>query len=124
MGKKDSIVLHPKYGLNPTIAVCVVCKEETGEIALLGRSYKDEAPREMVISFEPCSKCREKYLQKGVLLLEVPEDGVITGRLYIISNKLFEAAFTVDIPKAKICFLDKESFEKIKGLCGDAKIEK
>lgn len=27
---KDGIVLHPEYGLNPSIELCIVCGEEMG----------------------------------------------------------------------------------------------
>ena len=34
---KDGIVLHPEYGVNPSIEICIVCGEEMG-IALLGKT--------------------------------------------------------------------------------------
>jgi hypothetical protein len=38
MAKKGgSILLSPKFGVNPTILKCVICCEDTGEIALMGR---------------------------------------------------------------------------------------
>ena len=84
------IELSPKHGVNPTIGVCFFCGEDTGELALLGRiREKDdngrskrgsdvEAPRRMVLSYEPCDKCKENFA-KGVALIGVtgvqPEDG-------------------------------------------------
>ena len=66
--KKDEIKLHPKYGLNPTIPVCMYCGEEMNEIAFLGASYKEEAPKTMIMGIEPCEKCAEKFGDFVVLL--------------------------------------------------------
>lgn len=66
----NSIELHKKYGLNPTLCTCFYCGKETGEIALLGVNYKGEAPMHMCTSVEPCKECREKY-KDYVLLVEV-----------------------------------------------------
>ena len=69
------IKLSPKHGLNPTIPVCFWCGEERNEVALLGhigdgRKHEDfEAPRHMVIDYEPCEKCRAK-MALGVTLIE------------------------------------------------------
>lgn len=71
------IELSPEYGLNPTLPVCFFCGEEKNEIALMGRmrsrkGARDdlEAPKRMLLDYEPCDKCREKFSQ-GVLLIEV-----------------------------------------------------
>ena len=40
---KNGIVLHPEYGVNPSIEICIVCGEEMG-IALLGNGIKGQAP--------------------------------------------------------------------------------
>lgn len=44
---KDGIVLHPEYGLNPSIELCIVCGEEMG-IALLGNNIKGQAPHHIL----------------------------------------------------------------------------
>lgn len=70
-----SILLSPKYGVNPTIPVCFWCGEERGEIALLGhigdnRKHEDfEAPRYAVIDYEPCDNCR-RNMSLGFTLME------------------------------------------------------
>lgn len=70
---RDSIPLHPKYGLNATIPVCVFCGEEKSQIALLGNKYKGEAPSSMVVDLEPCEKCQE-IMDKGLTIIEVEEN--------------------------------------------------
>jgi hypothetical protein len=63
------IKLHPKYGVNPTLLVCWWCQEETGWLALLGASYKNEAPLKMCVNFDPCPKCQEQ-MSRGITMME------------------------------------------------------
>lgn len=65
-----SIQLHPEHGVNPTVAVCFFCWEDTGEVVLLGRSYKGKAPMRMVMDYNPCDSCKEKF-EQGILFIEV-----------------------------------------------------
>lgn len=65
------IRLSKKHGANPTIAICAWCNEPTGEVVLVGQLPGDaEAPKEMIVSYEPCDKCREKW-EQGVACIEV-----------------------------------------------------
>lgn len=82
------IEISPKHGLNPTIPVCFWCGKEKNEIALLGRirekttnrfganvTKRDsdiEAPRRMVLDYEPCDECK-KWWDSGVAVLEVQQ---------------------------------------------------
>lgn len=82
------IEISPKHGLNPTIPVCFWCGKEKNEIALLGRirekttnrfganvTKRDsdiEAPRRMVLDYEPCDGC-QKMWDSGVAVIEVQE---------------------------------------------------
>lgn len=84
----NGIEISPKHGLNPTIPVCFWCGKEKNEIALLGRirekttnrfganvTKRDsdiEAPRRMVLDYEPCDEC-QKMWDSGVAVLEVQE---------------------------------------------------
>lgn len=54
---KDGIVLHPEYGLNPSIELCIVCGEEMG-IALLGNNIKGQAPHH-ICTGEICDNCKK-----------------------------------------------------------------
>lgn len=93
---KDSIPLHPKYGLNPSMEVCFYCQKETGSIVLLGNKYPDEAPRHITTSYEPCEKCKEAFSQ-GFLLLEAEDNAynkpVPTGNYWVISMEAAERMF-------------------------------
>ena len=105
---KDSITLHPKYGLNPTLATCFYCGKETGEIALLGNGYKDEAPRNLCVSLEPCAECKEKF-KDYVLCIEAEGDEssspLPSGRWLALRKHCFKSP-----PNDGICFMSHELF--------------
>ena len=76
--KDDGILLSPKHGLNPSLDTCFWCGKSKG-VALLGRIKKSgdddvEAPKELVMSLEPCDDCKKKFAL-GVHLIEVDDDG-------------------------------------------------
>ena len=107
MNSKDSIPLHPKYGLNPTMPVCLVCGKPDGSIALLGNHYKEKAPRNMVLSIEPCPACRKLYLEegKGVLMVEADQARKPTGSILIIKEEAFKLIFGKEsalLPSSKV----------------------
>lgn len=83
----NSIRLSPKYGVNPTMPLCFFCGQPTGEIALLGMLKNDvEAPKYMLLNYEPCDKCKEA-MKQGVTCIcvtEHPSDNrpPIQGNLY------------------------------------------
>ena len=125
-----SIRLHKEHGLNPTLSICIICKEETGEIALLGAGYKGEAPKHLVTSVIPCDKCKEKYLKTGVMLAEVEikyntikRELQPTGNLAVITDEAFKRLFAQEeIPKEKISYV---AVGVLQNLQGDyAKLEK
>lgn len=65
-----SIRLSEKHGVNPSMEICFFCNEAKG-IVLFGKLKKDvEAPREVLINYEPCNKCKEKF-KEGVIVVEV-----------------------------------------------------
>lgn len=80
----NSIKLSPKHGVNPTIPVCFFCGKEKNEIALLGqigdrRKGEDfEAPKNVVLDYEPCEECKKKFAE-GVLLIEVTNSPEVIG---------------------------------------------
>lgn len=71
----SSIKLHKEHGLNPTMPVCFWCGNEKGEIAFLGSAYKGEAPRTMLlnydpcINYDPCTEC-EELMAQGITFME------------------------------------------------------
>lgn len=87
-----SIRLHPKHGFNATIKKCIWCGKEKNEIALLGASYKGEAPRSMALDNEPCDACRAQ-MARGITLIESTPDGKTTGRWCVITEDAFRRMF-------------------------------
>ncbi len=74
--KNDSIKLSPKHGLNPSIRHCFWCGKEDG-LVLLGKLPGDkEAPRNVIVDYEPCAKCKEIF-DKGILVAGVTRKPVI-----------------------------------------------
>lgn len=126
----NEIVLSPKYGVNPTIPVCFWCGNERLEIALMGhigdrREREDfEAPKHMVIDFEPCEECR-KNMALGFTVLEatrVPNNisnieiqkGVYpTGRFVVIKTEAAHRIFKNLPNDANRVFLDVSLFTQL-----------
>jgi hypothetical protein len=79
--------VSPKHGLNPSIETCFLCGQPKG-VALFGvvhpstkEAFKKagnpfsetgEAPREVCLDMEPCSKCQE-HMSKGIIMISVRE---------------------------------------------------
>lgn len=111
------IRLHPKYGLNPTLPVCIICGKDKGEIALLGAAYKEQAPMHMLVDVEPCDDCRKKYLSVGVLLLEVKEDKhTPTGTMSVIKTEAYNEIFKTPAPARHIVFVEEGLLARIGAL--------
>jgi hypothetical protein len=118
----DSIRLHKEHGLNPTLCQCIICGEDTGEIALLGSSYKEKAPMHMVVNYEPCKTCRDGYLARGVMLVEMKEQKVYgkehkvpTGKIVVITEKAFKRIFNAPVPERRIAMVEEGLIEKLQG---------
>jgi len=78
-----SILLHKKYGLNPTIYNCFFCGEAIGLLLPGSKTTKfkkaglADADGKMKSSIgcidkEPCDKCKE-YMKQGVILISIDE---------------------------------------------------
>ena len=106
-----SIKLSPKHGVNPTIPICFWCGKEKNEVALLGLigGKKDiEAPKNMILDFEPCDECASK-MDMGITCMECTEkpndkcnvpfmDRVYpTGRYVVIKKEAAKRIFGDDI---------------------------
>lgn len=136
----NSIKISPKHGVNPTIPVCFYCGEPKNEIALLGkiggRGEDLEAPKHLVIDYEPCDKCKEMW-QQGVPLVEavssyyikdnrppIQEDkatGTLlypTGRCVVLKIEAARRLFNIpesQIGLGKVLLIDREVFSQIVG---------
>ena len=104
--------LSEKYGLNPTLGVCICCGKETGEIGLLGANRGEEAPRQSVLSIEPCQTCKDTLLVDGTLLIEAHEDGKPTGKIAVITDEAYSRICKLPAPK-KIALVEVGVFEKL-----------
>ena len=102
----SSIRLSKKHGLNPTLGVCFFCGEDTNEMALLGALKGDaEAPKRMVLSYQPCDKCLEIW-QKGVPVIEA----TLTNNGSMPISKTPDGEF---YPTGKWCVVLQEAAERI-----------
>lgn len=133
------IEISPKHGLNPTIPVCFWCGKEKNEIALLGRirektknryganmTKRDsdiEAPRRMVIDYEPCDECKKMW-ESGIAVFEAQETPTMpnqpeiqkgiypTGRLVVVTVEGADRVFPQHAPwsKGQKVFVDSTVF--------------
>jgi hypothetical protein len=134
--KDESIRLHKEWGLNPTIVTCFWCGKDKNELALLGAAYNAEAPKNMVVNYDPCDTCKSEWKQ-GILLLEASTEPLRegqpplsadkqlypTGRLMVIRSEaaagLFDALeLPADVVRAAMAqgmlFVDPKLFDAIK----------
>lgn len=135
------IEVSPKHGLNPTISVCFFCGEDKNELALMGRVRERdpetgravrgsdvEVPMRMVLNYEPCDKCREKFSQ-GVLLIGVTtrntdgrpaiqrqSDGTYlypTGGHAVMTPEGVQRCFDMNLEAGKQLLLDQQVLEQL-----------
>jgi hypothetical protein len=108
--------------VNPTIPVCFWCGKEKNEIALLGRLKGDaEAPRNIVLDYEPCDECKAN-MALGVTVMEATsgpnqrssveiQKGICpTGRWVVITHDAAQRIFG-DMKSEKV-FVDPELFAR------------
>ena len=118
------IKISPKYGLNPTIPVCFWCGKQKNEIALMGRMTDDiEAPKNMVLDYEPCEEC-QSHMAMGVAVLEASDHpntegqppmqkGVYpTSRFVVVTTECADRVFNAYAPwsEGKKVFVDSDVF--------------
>lgn len=102
--------------------ICFWCGQEKNEIALLGKlKYDAEAPRNCIIDYKPCDKCKAN-MDLGCTVIEVTttpnertdkeiQEGLYpTGSFSVLKPEAFKRIFNSD---AKMCFLDREVYQKL-----------
>ena len=111
--EKDSILLSPKHGANPSVTRCICCGKDYG-VALLGKLKNDEeAPREIFHGL--CNECNSVIESGGVMIIEIKdgEEGkknpYRTGRL-VGCSKDFKERYSI---KSPIIFRVESDFKKI-----------
>ena len=120
------IRLHPKFGVNPTLAVCFWCGRDRGDIALLGAGCRTEAPRRMHIDYEPCVPCKTAMAQ-GFVCIEAQltptayppmrdsdkRDVYPTGRWAVVKREAAERLLGNKAHGKTRAFVDREACELI-----------
>ena len=107
----NSIRLHPKYGVNPTIPVCFWCGQEFNEVAMLGNAYKAEAPIRMVLNYNPCAKCAAG-MATGITCIEVDDAKTLNRPGFTEDGAFAQIAPTGAYMVVKEESLDKMPFNK------------
>jgi hypothetical protein len=124
----SSIKVSEKYGVNPTIPICFWCGETRNEIALLGKLKGDaEAPKQAIIDYNPCDKCKEK-MDQGITMIQAKEVPCVegqaplrkgaypTGKWVVVKEESLDI-FTPETKKQLLeqrkCFVDVETWKKI-----------
>lgn len=113
--------ISDKHGLNPSMDICFFCGEPKG-IALFGKMKGDtEAPRHVLLNYEPCDKCKDA-MDKGTTILEVVtvdngnrpiQDGVYpTGRWCVMRSEAAKELFNVD---NKMLLLEQSVYTRLTG---------
>jgi hypothetical protein len=134
----NSIRLHPKHGVNPTMGVCFWCGQDDGTVVLLGHNRGKEAQRHTVVTYEPCDTCKDSF-SKGFTVVEAdtkpftegqpPMDakgGIFpSGRFVVLTeaglNRLFNAETVEVMKQKKRAFMDVEAFKACFGSLEDTK---
>jgi hypothetical protein len=95
-----------KLGEVTLVKDCMICRKEV--ILIARKNAKAELPKKNSILPKVCEACREKYLTKGVLLIN-PNN----GRLVVLKDEAFSRIFKDPIPERKIAFTDDELLDKL-----------
>ena len=119
-----SIILSEKHGVNPSMEICFFCKEAKG-IVLFGKLKNDiEAPREVLINYEPCEKCKEKFKEGVIVVAETTaqqcknqppitthnnEELYPTGAYAVVKPTAFDNKYKV----GTIITMDKNLFQEL-----------
>lgn len=114
-----SLRLHPEHGVNPTIPRCFFCGEDKNEVALLGNTYKDQAPMHMCLDKSPCDKCKG-YMQQGIILIgvrdgEQGDNPYRTGHFCVLKEEAVQRIFKDcdGILKSRVAFVDETTWKTI-----------
>lgn len=77
------IRVSKKHGVNPSLSTCAWCGKEKNEIVLMGQLKGDaEAPRNVIVNYEPCDECRTEW-NRGVAVIEVVHAPLTEGQMGI-----------------------------------------
>lgn len=116
-----SIRLSVKHGMNPSLGVCFLCGEKSGEIILPGRLPDDQqAPPKGVWHKHPCPKC-EEWQKQGVIFISVRDGGdeenaYRTGNFIVLKDEAVERMpindnMKASILKSRACFMEDKAWD-------------
>ena len=115
--KKDSILLSPKHGVNPSITHCEICGKTIG-VAMLGKLKDDvEAPRDIALGI--CDDCQKVIDQDGLIAIEVKngeygkKNPYRTGRLVGITKEAKDRIFKNY--EGNVAYIEEEIFSHVFG---------
>lgn len=112
-----SLPLHPKHGLNPTIAKCFFCGNDRGDLLLLGAAYKGEAPKQMCVDHEPCDTCKG-YMEMGIMLISVrdgetgSENPYRTGCISVIKEEAAKKIFN-GLGDSRFAYVEDKAWDMV-----------
>jgi len=118
MSKEPSIRLHPEFGANPTIPLCLYCGKERNEVILLGAAYPLEAPMHMIVDEVPCEECAA-LMEQGITLLGVVEEESRrrTGHFIVITEagarKLFTEEMIEDVLRCRCAEMEEGLLQRL-----------
>lgn len=111
---EKEIKISQKHGLNPSIPVCMFCGQQKNEIVLFGKiggkNEDVEAPKNAIIDYEPCDKCKE-LIGDNILVVGVEDRGA--RNIMPIQGNL--------VPTGTWCVMPEESAVRIFQLEGEMK---
>lgn len=117
------MVISKKHGLNPSMDICFFCGEAKG-IALFGKMKGDaEAPREVLLNYEPCGDCAKKMAEGTTVIEVVTEDNgnmpmkenvyvYPTGRWCVVRKEAAKELFNGEFAKV---LLQRMAYERLTG---------
>ena len=114
---RDSISIHPKYGVNPSLETCFACGRDTGAILLLGNNRGREAPHKTCTG-NLCPDCQGAVDKGAVLLIEVKDgeagkkDPWRTGFMIGVRREAIEESA---IGKSPIAYIEEKDLRAILG---------
>lgn len=118
-----TIKLSKRYGLNPSMPICFFCGQTKNEIVLLGELPQDaEAPKNILIDYEPCEECKTK-LNEGITFIEISPEPLVENHLPIQENAYPTGRFATITEEAALrIFNDPTNLRKGKKVLTDQEL--
>lgn len=131
----NDIQLSPQYALNPSLRICVICHNDTGDIVCFGKisrkrakelfgeeeakylggsSEDTEAPYRIFSG--RCGTCM-RFMKEGIILICVDDNEKRTGDLVCVKEKFLDSISDDEARKKaiehRVAFLDNRSWDKV-----------